>query len=425
MATPVTSDYIVYEIAECKLYVGGKEHTILSEEVESMSYYRDYTGESVFPLLSMTVLLDRYSFFDLMKNKESAVMNLKLNYYELDPDNNTKKSGKKTYTWFNEKFVIKTDEKHFDLMPITKNEEDKLERSYEDKEKGVYANKNYPIELFLYVEKDLNAAYTVTNRVYSNADLNTIVAHQLTCAGMEKVVMSPLVNKTVTEAISMPYTLIYNLRYLEAMYGLHSHGTLLFFDIDYKYILNRVNALTVWTKDDPGAEYTKIMMVIRKDDDMDMFMGGSERHDDKKVYINVDPANITFSSMGDVDNYIYGGESISVDSKTFKRNSSKISSPDIKKVHKKFLHSKYNNPLSHASRAQGLNDNNLIAIVTVIDSNLIWFRPYRKFTFLFENPELQKILGGDSKIVSCNVTFIKEQGTFFRTRSELVFALKE
>lgn len=424
MTMPDKSDYIVYEITECILLMNGKQHKIQPEEVDGFAYGRDFRGRNIFPMFIMDVQLDRLTFFELMKNKESAKVNLKIEYYKVDPNTNEKEEGKKRYVWFNEKFVVKMDDKQFDLSPRSNSIEDGINRTYEEKGKDIQKNKEYGIELYLYIENDLNAAYKVTNRVYSGGDLNTIVTHQLTESGIRKVVMSPLDNKSLTEVVAMPYTMIYNLMYLDAMYGLHSHGTLFFFDLDFKYILNKKNDLTVWTVEDPGREYTQVVFTIRDDDSTRAFMGGSMMEKDKKSYVNVHPDRIKFTSFSDIDDYIHGGEVISVHTKSLAKNSAKMNAASDS-VHKKFFHDKYGNPLSHMSRVQDIDDGHLIISMGIQDANIIWFRPYRKFTFFYENPELQRILGGDAKIVSCFVKFTKQGGNYFRNDTTVQFALKK
>lgn len=415
--TPSVSDYLAYEIDECKLYLDGKEHKILPEEVDEFSIGCDYGGDHVFPIFTMNIKLDRITFFSLMKNKDTAKMNLKIIYYVYTPQEGEEDDKTRRRVWFNEKFLIKMDDKQFDLMPNQNEELDSISRTFEEKGKDIAPNKEYAVEVYLYNETDLNSAYTVTNRVYSSGDLNTIVAHQLTQAGIKNVLMSPLENKSLTEVLTMPYTLIYNLKFLDSMYGLHSHGTLIFFDIDIKYILNKKPDLTAWR----GGENVDVIFVVREDDDDRSFMGGSRLHEDAKGYINVDPTNIGFSSMSDIDNYLHGGKIKSTYTKDLSKKEA-TTTASTNKLLTKFFHDKYNNPLAHRSKIQEMDDNNLIVTFNLSDTNIHWLRPNKRFTVSYQNPELNRVLGGRAKMLSCFMKFIKQEH-YFRNETTVELAM--
>lgn len=416
MALTEISDYLVYTIEECMIFFKDRNQRVNREEVLEFSVGCDFGGDFFYPEFNIAIKVDRNTFFSLMAEKDSLTMNLKIGYSVFTPQTGEEGDKGKTRIWFNEKFVVRMDAKQYDILLDRKQTIQEEYRAGEEKNQDVSVNKEYIIDLYLFKERDLNAGYSVINKVYTNTDLNTVVTHQLSQAGASSVLMSPLENRTLSEILTMPYTLIYNLVYLSSQYGLHSHGTLIFFDLDTTYILNKKPGRTAWRE----GEYTEIIMVIRDDDDTRSFMAGSRLNpDDSKVYINVDPSGIEVNSFSTIDDLIRGGEIIGVD--TGRNIVSSVKSPGIKKHHPRYLHNKYSNSIAMKEVEQSMRDRDLIVSVSIQDGNIHWFRPNKDFRFNFLKPELNKILGGRYKLTN---TFMKftNHGDHFRNQTSLIYS---
>ncbi len=416
---PETSDYLAYEIDTCILYFKDRQQEIQSGEIRTFSIGCNYNGDEFFPEFSMSLMLDRKTFFDVMREKDSLTMLLKVSYYTVTQTSNDEmfEKGRKR-VWFNDRFVIYMDDKHFDTL-LEQNEEMLKEfKVSENEDSDIPEHKEYNLDFFLYKENDINVAYYISNKIYSSTDKTTLVSHLLTKSHAKNVLMSPIANSSLTEAMTLPITTIANLRYLDAQYGLHSHGTLIFFDLDLTYILNKKVGCTAWRK----GEATNVVFVVRNDTDDRAFMGGSKLNpDDGVVYINIPPGNISYQSFSSMDNLIYGGQTKLVDTDNNEVSIVTTKAP-TRKVQAKFLHNKYGkSDILNQHVQQSMNDKGLVATISIADGNIHWYRPNKDFTFTFANPKLETILGGKYKIMNKFMKFTNN-GDFFRNDTTMQYS---
>lgn len=415
---PDTSDYLAYEVNKCVIYFKDREQEIQSGEIHSFSIGCNYDGTEFFPEFSISMTLDRKTFFDIMKEKDNLTMLLRVDYYivvPLGPDHEEK--GRKR-TWFNERFVVFMDDNHFDMM-LDQNKAMIEEYGHMgDPKKDIAQHKEYNLEFFIYKERDINTAYYVSNKVYTDTDKTSLVAHLLSRSGAKNVLMSPLANNGLKEAMTLPITTIANLKYLDAQYGLHSHGTIIFFDLDFTYILNKkIGAATAWRK----GEITKVSFIVRKDTDELSFMGGSKQDDEKKIgFINISPENISYKSYSSMDNLIYGGQVKLID--TYKPGTQNVTTAGrVRKPQLKYVHNKYRNDQMSHHMQQKLNDRGIVPTINISDANIYWFRPNKNFTITYANPELHKLVGGSYKILNIFMNFTNF-GSYFRNESTMQFS---
>lgn len=415
---PEVSDYLAYEVDTCILYFKDRQQEIQSGEIHSFSIGCNYNGEEFFPEFSINLMIDRKTFFDIMKEKDDLTMLLKVSYYTVTPKNNeTTEKGRKR-VWFNDRFVIYMDDKHFDTL-LEQNEEMMKEfKVSNNPDSDIPQHKEYNLSFFLYKEDDINVAYYVSNKVYTNTDKTTLVSHLLTKSHAKNVLMSPISNSNIQEAMTLPITTIANLRYLDAQYGLHSHGTLIFFDLDLLYILNKKVGCTAWRK----GENTNIVFTIRNDTDEKSFMGGSRLNpDDGVVYVNLSPENLSYQSYSSMDNLIYGGQVKLIDTDNNSVDVVNTKAP-IRKIQTKFMHNKYGkSELLQQHLQQRLSDRGMVATISISDANINWFRPNKDFSFTFMNPKLESVLGGKYKMLNIFMKF-SHTGEYFRNETTMQYA---
>lgn len=412
------SDQLVYEVKDCILYFKDRQQKVEVGDIHSFGIGCNYNGDEVFPSFSISLGLDRKTFFNVMSEKDTVTMLLKVVYYVNNPTNGEEADKGRERVWFNEKFVIYMDEQHFDIMV---NQNDEMQKEFQrtgDDDTDIPQHKEYSLDLFLYKERDVDTAYSVNNKVIKAADKNTIVTYLLNQSKAKNVLMSPLIhNVNVFEIILPPITMISSMKYLVSQYGLHSHGTLVFFDLDYLYILNKKMGCTAWVKD----EYTKVVFVIREDTDEKAFMGGTRLNaTDKIVYINVSPENITYHSYGSLDSLLYGDRVNSIDAYGAV-TTTLTSKGNSRKKHDRYLHNKYRNKVFNAGIQQELNDRGLVATINIVDGNINWFRPNKDFRFVFNKTSLEKMLGGRYKLLNLYMKFTN-YGKYFRNETSMNFS---
>lgn len=412
------SDQLVYAVKECILYFKDRQQKVETGDIHAFGIGCNYSGEEVFPEFTISLGLDRKTFFNVMSEKDTVTMLLKVVYFVNNPSSGEEADKGRERVWFNEKFVIYMDDQHFDIML---NQESEMKKEFQrtgDDKSDIPQHKEYNLDLFLYKEADIDTAYSVTNKVIKTADKNTLVTYLLNQSKAKKVLMSPLVhNVNVHEIILPPITMVNSLKYLVSQYGLHSHGTLIFFDLDYLFILNKKMGCTAWQK----GELTKTVFVIREDTDEHSFMGGTRLNAvDKIAYINVSPENITYHSYSSLDSLIYGDRVNSIDA--YGATTTVLTSKGkSRKIHDRYLHNKYRNKVVNAGIQQELNDRGLVASINIVDGNINWFRPNKEFRFVFKKTALEKILGGRYKLLSLYMKFTN-YGEYFRNETSINFS---
>lgn len=420
MATmaPENSDYFAYEINNCTLYFSKREQEIESGEIHSFSIGCNYDGSEFFPEFSISMTVDRKTFFDIMKEKDDLTMLLRVDMFTVVPTGPDQEERGRKRTWFNEKFVVFMDDNHIDMMLEQNKAMIEEFGTFGDPKKDISQHKEYTIDLFLYKERDINTAYYVSNSVYTGTNTTDLVTHLLSKSGAKDVLMSPLNNKQLKEAVTLPITTLANLQYLDAQYGLHKQGTLIFFDLDYTYIIEKkLGKATAWRK----SEITKISLIVRKDTDDLSFMGGSKQDNDNDVvFINVSPENISYKSYSSMDNLIYGGNVKIID--TYTRSVESVTTQgSIRKAQTKYVHNKNRNSVIDTQTKQKLNDRGLVPTVKISDSSIFWFRPNKNFTMTYANPDLHKLLGGNYRILNLFMKFTNF-GSYFRNESTMQFS---
>ena len=418
---PEVSDYLIYQVKTCILNFKDRTQEVKSEEIRSFGYGCDFNGEAYFPDFTITMVVDRKTYFNIMEERDSMTMNLHITFKVQKPQKQDIGDKDRDRTWANDKFITYVDDHQYELMLKELEAADSVYRYQEDKsdkKADVAEHKEYTITLNLFREADINTAYHISNEIYTATDKQTLVTHLLNQAGAKNVLMSPFVNSSVKEAITLPITLMANLKYLATQYGLHSHGTMLFFDFDTTYILNKKYGCTAWR---PG-EYKKIVFVIRDDTHEKHFMGGSRLHEDLIGYINLDSHNIGILSYSDIDSVTRGGNMKIID---HWNNETKTitSSTKARKKHDRYIHNKYRNTLKEAELQQDMDNRGLVIRLKTYESNIHWLRPNKEFVFNFMNTQLEKALGGQYRILNLYV-ILTNQGEFFRPESSANFAKK-
>ncbi len=409
---PEVSDYIGYDVSTCTLYFSDGEVSVPREQISSLTILRNFRGEDFFPDFKINFRTDKDTYYRIMKDKDVLTILLKVTYFGVSPVKGEEEIRTKERIWFNDKFITYIDTNDRNLSTeLTKSEIEVDNNS----DAVTTANTNgYEISLNLFRESDIKTAYSVTNTIYSNADMNTIMTHLLMKSGAKNVLMSPLINQTLSEVVTLPITLMGNLNYLANQYGLHSHGSWFFFDLDTTYIMNNKPGCHVWKKNET---HKKIIYVVRKDTDDKSFMGGSRMHTDMNCYVNIDPSNVSVSSMSNLDSVIDGGTihyiQHGADSIRTIETSKKA-----RNAHTRYQHNKYNNRYAEYAVREQRNDRNTSLSIRTLQSNITWMTPNKDYAFTFEDIKLEKELGGQYKMASI-FSNIYNDGVYFRQESTI------
>ena len=184
------------------------------------------------------------------------------------------------------------------------------------------------VEVLVYRAKDVNLVKQAPNLLpYRNMNLSDIATAYMTTVGFKKVLMSPPDNnKKIYDQFPIPA-----LRPDEQVlriccdYGIHKYGTLLFFDWDKTYIINKTNKCTVWVPNEYKTIY--VINATATEEVASTIQGSSYEAEDHCGYCTMTDARSDAESME--REQVFGASFDIIDKKTGTVKSVKADSTTI------------------------------------------------------------------------------------------------
>ncbi|WP_171567710.1 hypothetical protein, partial [Brevibacillus sp. MCWH] len=195
---------------------------------------KDYEND-YFPVIRLDLSLTTELYHEIIENKLDV--KFRLRFQKLVVDENDKVLFKKDV--FNSIFTAFIDES---TPFLSKKEYEEAKKTTVLDEKGQHnaALSGNDVTFYLFNESDLLNSKKIISTVISSANMTQTLAYLLSSSGINKVLMVPLDNSSsYSQIIIPPLTTLGNLIYLDNQYGFYKTGSLIFFDTDCLYILDR------------------------------------------------------------------------------------------------------------------------------------------------------------------------------------------
>lgn len=406
---PILHDYIRFTVETFRLmFSDGKTFDIVPKTISRIQVEKPFI-DSFFPIIRVDFSTDINTYFRIVKDKEKVSVQVRMDYYPFTAD---QERDKNIRTWFNKKFAIFLEDDLPKLQAASHALHEEITESTEakDKDKDSYGSKNISMTVYLFLEDHLKWAYGSYSTVISSSNMTDAVGKLLEGAPCP-ILMTPLDNNASYKEIMLPpITRVAAIKYLESVYGLYNHGSLMFFDINDFYLLSKKTACTAWKE----GEYKRIIFNIRESDDGDRFTDGSKLvPKESTVYINVNPSKISAESPSIFNNYILGNIVKSLDTtSTSPFSDFKGDTKQRGEALPKPLHNKFSNKFAAQERAYELEKQSRIMTFYLSMANHHWFHPNKEFILNFEDKNIQKEYGGKYHLQSLTITFYNS-GDFF------------
>jgi hypothetical protein len=248
------------------------------------------------------------------------------------------------------------------------------------------------------------------NTIIEESDMATALTYCLTAGSFSKILMTPIENTIMYKEILLPgLTLLGTLNYLDSQYGLYSRGSLIFFDLDAIYIIDRNPKCTAWRQ----GEYTQTVFHTKASTNPDSMSPGSyDNEKEKKHYINVPVDAITMSNNSVTNDQIEGNHVYIVNPVLATTLNIKSNAPQRGQGTHKVLFNKYNNAYAAKAEAHRRSENGTIIQLNLAEIDIEALSPNKEFLFTFEDLEFNKIHGGAHRI-SRSTTMLVKQGEEF------------
>lgn len=245
--TKVKLSLIKYKIKTFQLIVGTKKINITPEEIIKFTIVNDYENY-YFPYFEIELNVSNTVYRTMAKNptKIKASINLykvkmKDTYHISDDSTNT---NKKCLSGIFRVFLD-------DSTPDFSETEEK-----EISKKGDKYGQITTLKLLLYPNLYYGKYDLVVNGVFKNVSLADMVCYILTKTKINKVLLSPPSNyKKYSQFILPPLPTNEQISRLCGTYALHSKGSMVYFDLDRAYIIDKVPRCTAYAKNEYKISY--------------------------------------------------------------------------------------------------------------------------------------------------------------------------
>lgn len=382
-----------YKITEFYIIINGVSNEFPIEKVESFiieNFYEDAT----FPIFKLNAMMEASRYYDIIKNKDNVKFKIRIQGFHTDMDNENRSLARDV---INDLFVVFIDDDNYDY------EIDRKKQAGTDKDKDKLEKGENRIELFLFQDKIVNNLRSLFNGVFNNTNLSTIVAYLLQKAGAKNVLMSPFDNDKVYDSVVLPpMNIEKQLWYLSNNYGFHKSGTLIFFGLEYGYIISCDGECTAYEDEDNKET---ILYILDSNNPNAMVSGPIMKYNDTKSYINISSKNINITTESVSSNVITGINADVVNVQTGSMDEVSIDAATVGDVNKGVIYNNTSNPYM-ADVYESIKQSNSVNInIGVQDENILSLTPNRKFSLIFESPTLNAKYKGKYRIASCIHTF--------------------
>ena len=373
-----------YSVKEMHLLIQGQNpYTIPAERVNSMTILNDFEN-NVFPIFRIEIVLEPSVYYKIIKSKDNVRFHLSIEKYYHYNDNELSSLRR---SCINDTFDLILDDDNEDMLSATKRSEasNNFESMYNDDTNDLRLVDN-KIEFFLYKADVIKGLKNIVNSILVNATRADAIAYVLSVAGVKNVLMSnPETNDTIPNLIIPPMSCLRALRFIDTYYGLYKNGSLMYFGLDYSYIIPYEGKCTAYRKNEP----TNINIVIPKDTSSHSTECGMIKNvNDGNTYIVGDYKTIAIRNDS-ITNDILGANDIEVVNE-YSGNITKSTSSAVSKWNNslRVLRNKTENPwIGSMYTAQTSSIGTLIE-VALRDFDINIMTPNKKYNFLFEDSQL-------------------------------------
>lgn len=414
------------EFKFCKYYVESAVLIIpkedpyelnIAEQFLAMTFECDY-DKCYYPFFEVMLDVPNSIYRKMKANSTNLHLKLMIKYafFQRDDIADEVRNVKK-HEFINDKFYIFMEDDGTEITDIL---QEKVEKNVDyDERRGSNTSNNTTARLLLYKEDELARPKQTLHRVFKNCNLTDAVTYLLNGIGVKKVLMTKASNTTTyPELILPPVRIIESIERLCNDYGIHEHGTVIFFDYRLTYLIDKGLRCTAWEPGEKKLNYLVCKPVVTTDKSM------SGVYIDEEENVNYITMQVTQSVAKSITaEQIYGSKLRVINNKTGIVEFYRISNNEIKKIRKMndidetrtvVINTGENSTIDallsrikEQSMAWSVNlDNTLVSLL----------KPNKDYNFVFTDTSQTKYNGyyRISKFIS---TFTKNDGQWFTVQT--------
>lgn len=348
-----------------------------------------------FPIINVSAVMKDELYDRINKENETVQFRLKIIKNIYDQNNKFLKYElycNKMFRCFMDKENIIKDNKQLEDKKKTENSESANFRSN---------NRNF----YLFSDEVINCK-KILNLSVEDADLTDLIVYLFGECNVDKLLMTKLDNRKRIQNLTIPSgNLIETINYIDDLKGLYSKGTLLFFDIDCAYLIDKNSLCTSWRKNE--VRTTHIHIADQKSSDSQL-NGQYINKDRKQTHIFAHTDRVQVSNINIINDQINGNNITMVDAKNNTVTNIKGESTQVGKPNSNMVSIKSSNQYTISSIKTRLSENECICNIAFIGLDINVFTPNKELLITYTDVELNKKYGGNYRISKLTATLKKD-----------------
>ena len=390
-----------YDVLSCKIMLSDETIDIEVDKVDNILIEADFDND-YFPIFSVSIQMNDDVYNRMIKEKTSAKIRLKLSKHTIDETDNSTGTDQ---TVFNKLFTYVMDDDTPDLEDSSK---EAVNTSTVDSTDDM--SELNERTFFLYSYSDLKKSAIAINDIITKGNINTAVAYVLSKAGYDNLLFEKSSNaKTYSEILIPPLTVQGALLYLQEYYGIYKTGMTYFHGLDRIYVISQSEKCNVFAKN----EFKKTVINVLKSTTTSSLETGTYSDSDKKTYfVNALPQAIDVRNLSLVNNLTTGNVIVATNPFTGKTTTVKPKSKQIDKGSKRFMTDKSLSGYTVSAEKFEVAENSYQITLQTGKFDISAFTPNKAFQFIFEDKGINKIYGGNYRLISYAMNISDNIGTF-------------
>lgn len=382
-----------YQVENLILMLGDKYIAMDPSNILSIEYMNDYEV-NIRAILKVSLRIDIRKKLWILKNKNSISVKFELNKIGMDIDAESYVTSPKN-VW-NQIFGIyfNDEDDSIDIKALEERLKINEGQSFTlDKinDENYFESQNI-LDIYLFNQKLLNASNRRFNEVYTKDIVQNMAANILTSTKHKHVLFSRCENNEVYEELLIPSFPAYKaLIYLDQYYGLYKTGAIIYYDVDYLYILNSNGKCTVKRSN----EYPETTILVRSIDNGTPGNGVVNPDEGEKVhYVSITDTDINPQKTSASKNAKYGSEARIIITDDITMDLSEADQSYMDQRNQYLIYSRKDDNKFNASILKArMEENEVILYISGENFDISAFTPNKTFHVVFEEESKQKKFG--------------------------------
>ena len=413
----ITMQFVKYRITRFDIQIPGHEIIkVDTDKIGDFTIEKDYEN-FYFPYIEITVMLPKNIRELVLKNHDNVSVYMKLEYGHFDDlyDTDIEKVLYGYGSIFDQKFYALIEDESPQLT--SGNQSD---RRMEEIGTDMQAIELKPLQMALYNYDHFFGTNQIVNAILGDASYSDAILYCMNKANVKSLLMSPAQKNSVhSQIILTPIPLLEQLNRLCNEYHIHNAGTLIFFDIDCVYILDKRIGCTAYRNNEYKTTYLTSFPYTK--DGSQVLTGFYANSKERYSAINVTGNMIDIRGVSTTMDKISGRNAIVINSNSGKvtRSSANLKMPSsaLNRVNKVVVADTGDDPSS--AMAQSMEKTQRIISLLCSDININALTPNKEFCFTTDNPKYTNLCG-KYRIVYLNASFAKD-GPMYKIASTCQF----